>query len=207
LVDTPVPSRPPDPDGLADEFDDLPLDEVLTRVSQHSLPGLGRHTPVPDDDERVSRDVLVPPPTVPGLPPSDFERTTLTGEQLADPISQVRNRFAAGDYSGALVVAEGMLEENPEHEEALEYAESCREMVRQVYLHRLGGGAKPLRIMMDQDQLKWLTLDHRTGFLLSRIDGETTVNELLDVSGMPALDALRILYELMQQEVLEIVER
>jgi hypothetical protein len=37
------------------------------------------------------------------------------------------------------------------------------------------------------------TLDHRAGFLLSRIDGSTTVEELLDLAPIPRLDALRLL--------------
>ena len=36
-------------------------------------------------------------------------------------------------------------------------------------------------------------LDPRAAFLLSRIDGCMTVDDLLDVSGMPRLEAMRVL--------------
>ena len=35
------------------------------------------------------------------------------------------------------------------------------------------------------------TLEPRSAFLLSRIDGSMTVEDVLDVSGMPRLEALR----------------
>jgi hypothetical protein len=44
--------------------------------------------------------------------------------------------------------------------------------------------------------LRWLGLDHRAGFLLSRIDGHASLDEVLDVSGMPRLEALRTLVDL-----------
>ena len=75
-----------------------------------------------------------------------------------------------------------------------------------MYVTRLGDGSKALRLAVSVEELRWLTLDHRTGFLLSRIDGETTVDELLDLSGMPSLDTIRALFELVQQGVLEVVD-
>jgi hypothetical protein len=37
---------------------------------------------------------------------------------------------------------------------------------------------------------------------LSHIDGSCSLEQILDVSGMPTLDALRILFELVQQRVI-----
>ena len=47
-----------------------------------------------------------------------------------------------------------------------------------------------------------LHLDHRAGFLLSCIDGMSSIDDILDVSGMRELDALRILFELVQENVI-----
>jgi hypothetical protein len=52
---------------------------------------------------------------------------------------------------------------------------------------------------LGDSQLRWLGLDHRSGFLLSRIDGLSTVDELLDVCGMPRLEALKTLSELLER--------
>jgi CRP-like cAMP-binding protein len=40
------------------------------------------------------------------------------------------------------------------------------------------------------------SLDSRSAFLLSRIDGTTNADDLLDVSGMPRLEAVRVLAKL-----------
>jgi hypothetical protein len=58
-----------------------------------------------------------------------------------------------------------------------------------------------VRVAVPSDQIRWLSLDHRAGFVLSLIDGSSTVEELLDISGMNRLDALRILYTLYDQRV------
>jgi hypothetical protein len=40
--------------------------------------------------------------------------------------------------------------------------------------------------------------------MLSMIDGASTIGELLDISGMPRLDALRILSHLLEQRVIRL---
>jgi hypothetical protein len=52
--------------------------------------------------------------------------------------------------------------------------------------------------------VRWLSLDHRAGFVLSCVDGYSSIDEILDVSGMPPLDALRVLYELLQQRIIAV---
>jgi hypothetical protein len=106
-----------------------------------------------------------------------------------------------GDFTGALVVAESLLETDPHNEDARRYAQSCREILTQMYAARLGPMDQVVSVTVPADQITWLSLDHRAGFMLSLIDGISTVEEILDISGMPRLDALRILYTLVQQSV------
>ena len=47
-------------------------------------------------------------------------------------------------------------------------------------------------------QLAKLGLDHRAGFVLSMIDGATAIETLIDMSGLPRVDVLRILDEVVQ---------
>ena len=119
-----------------------------------------------------------------------------------DPIQDMRERFSLGDYSGALVVAESILEEDPENAEALDCSEQCRRVLEQMYTARIGPLDRVPFIAVPQEQLRWLNIDHRAGFVLSHVDGNCSLEQILDVSGMPALDALRILYELLQQRVI-----
>jgi hypothetical protein len=70
-----------------------------------------------------------------------------------------------------------------------------------MYAARLGPLSRRPSVLVARAQLRWLSLDHRAGFVLSLIDGTSTLDMILDLSGMPRLDALRILLELVQQKV------
>lgn len=133
-------------------------------------------------------------------PPAAFREVAPTASAIAD----MKDRYAMGDFSGALVIAEKLLETNPEDLEAPRYAQSCRDVLTQMYSARLGSLDQRVEVAVPSDQIRWLTLDHRAGFLLSLIDGGITVDQILDISGMPRLDALRIMYQLLDQRVISL---
>lgn len=135
-------------------------------------------------------------PIIPVAPPPK------SSAKNVDPIQDMRERFSLGDYSGALVVAESILEEDPNNAEALKCTESCRKVLEQMYTARIGPLERVPFIAVPPEQLRWLNIDHRAGFVLSHVDGNCSLEQILDVSGMPTLDALRILYELLQQRVI-----
>jgi hypothetical protein len=136
--------------------------------------------------------------------PSAPELSRESQPAVADPTVEMQERFALGDYSGALVMAESMLDENPTHVEAREYAESCRSVLQQMYTARIGPLDRVPIVEVAPDQLRWLSIDHRTGFILSLVDGVSSLEMILDVSGMPPLDALRMLFELVQQRIISV---
>ncbi len=95
--------------------------------------------------------------------------------------------------------------------EAFELAERAMEMARgdqlteqhqrvlvQAYELAIGPLEQPVRHGSAP-----ATLDPRTAFLLSRIDGMMSVDELLEISGMPRFEALRLLAQLVRQGVVE----
>jgi hypothetical protein len=93
-------------------------------------------------------------------------------------------RLAASDYAGTLTAAEALLVHHPLHHDALECAAIARSIV--VGLQGL------------------LALDFRAGFLLSRIDKRASFAEIVEASGLPELDALRILSELYLQRIIAV---
>jgi hypothetical protein len=121
----------------------------------------------------------------------------------ADPaVLEMKDRYAMGDFTGALVIAESIIETNPEDLEAPRYAQNCRDVLIQMYSARLGSLTQHVHVAVPGDQIRWLTLDHRAGFLLSLVDGNSSIEEILDISGMTRLDALRIMYQLLDQRVI-----
>jgi hypothetical protein len=115
---------------------------------------------------------------------------------------EMNDRMSLGDYTGALDIAEKLLLLDPDNEDALACAENCRGVLKQMYTARIGQLDRVPIVMVPRDQLRWLSIDHRAGFVLSLIDGVSSAEMILDVSGMPELDALRILSELVQQRII-----
>jgi hypothetical protein len=116
-------------------------------------------------------------------------------------LKDLEDRYAVGDFTGALVIAESLLESSPGDAEAKRYAQSCREVLTQMYAARIGPLDQVVSVAITAEQIRWLSLDHRAGFLLSLVDGISTVEEILDMSGMTRLEALRLMYTLTQQNV------
>jgi hypothetical protein len=125
-------------------------------------------------------------------------------EKESDPRSEMRERFALGDYSGALAMAESLLEENATDAEAREYAESCQAVLYEMYAAKIGPLTRVPVVEVARDQLRWLSIDHRAGFMLSLVDGVSSLEMILDVSGMPSQEALRILHQLVEQRIISL---
>jgi len=119
--------------------------------------------------------------------------------------AEMRARLALGDFTGALDLAEQITSaraDDPLDHEARRCAEGCRATLIRMYHARIGPLDRVPVVIVPPDQLRWLSLDHRAGFVLSHVDGASTLEEILDVSGMPALHALRILAELVTKRVI-----
>ncbi len=51
--------------------------------------------------------------------------------------------------------------------------------------------------VLGADEARVLPMDHRAGFILSLVDGDSGVETIVDVSGMPREDVLHILQQLL----------
>lgn len=125
-------------------------------------------------------------------------------EPTDDLAAEMTDRFALGDFSGALRAAELLLGQIANHSLARQVAESSREQLERLFLGRLGSVSAIPKVAVPESEVRWLGLDHRAGFLLSRVDGHTSVEDVLDMSGMPRMEALKILVELLDSGVIRL---
>ncbi len=195
---------------------------------EHSEPGAGSPTPEGSEGEQApdgrdgwqvarSSGTIPPPPRPKSEPPSRRRATSESTESLRlvsahsrpapahppDLAADMNDRFALDDFSGALRAAELLLGQTPSDVEAAQVAATSRERLVQFYLARLGGLDSILGLKVEGAEVRWLGLDHRAGFLLSLVDGTTTVEEVVDLSGMPRHEALRLLAELLDGGAVE----
>ncbi len=180
-------------DPLALDISEMELNRPDTYLTPTEPPEIATSfkttaAPAADDPQRDTEADTLSVITLP--PDEDSSRPTM------------KDRYAIGDFSGALEIAESLLSTDPSDLEAQRYATSCRDVLTQMYLSRLGGLDQVISVVLSPEELRWLNLDHRAGFLLSLVDGVSTIEELLDISGMTRLDALRILAALREQRAI-----
>jgi hypothetical protein len=189
-ADMEIATRPPpadspgqDPEveiGSSPKLVDLDLDEI-DRIEHEA------------EEEEQGAETLPRPMPAPAL------------DEPAKPRSrEMSDRMSLGDYSGALGIAEKILADDPDDDAAKACAESCRTVLRQMYQTRIGPLDRVPVVMVPRDQLRWLSIDHKAGFVLSLVDGVSNLEMIIDVSGMPELDTLRILSELAQQRIISL---
>jgi hypothetical protein len=119
-----------------------------------------------------------------------------------DLVGEMRDAFSSGDYGGALSIADRILAAEPSQTLARALRADCCAALEDVYAFRLGAMDRvPMvaRVPAPTDAL--FAREHRAGFLLSLVDGVSTLEAIVDVCGMPKVDALRILNDLAQRGI------
>ncbi len=113
--------------------------------------------------------------------------------------------MALDDFSGALELVNKVLALHPEHARAQSIKATCEQNLLQMYESRLGGMARRPRVVLSPDEVIWLNLDPRAGFVLAQIDGTVSFEDLYAICGLTHLDTARILSQLLDEGVIEAV--
>ena len=139
----------------------------------------------------------------PSIPPPDAPVAGAAGEASDDLIHrEIADCFALGDYARSLSAAELQLGLNPDDESAQQYAANSRARLETRYTTRIGSLDYVFNLAVPVSKVKWLGLDPQAAFLLSLVDGQTTVAEVLDICQMSRLQALRVFTELLDAKAI-----
>ena len=137
-------------------------------------------------------------PTVPPPPEQDVDETqpfriptsgVIRVSALRDVVLQ---KYRSGEFSAALAAAELTLTAEPTNDEVLAIAESCRIRLCRLLANELGTARVP-RLAIDPAAVEQLTAGPMGAFVISRIDGVSTVEEVVDACGLPAHQTLDVL--------------
>jgi hypothetical protein len=158
--------------------------------SQTMPAGVGR-MPETGEMAHVVRARAAPPPA----PPQESEEGLL---------AEARDRLAFDDYSGAMGVLDRLLADQPKHPEALKLKGLCEQQLLSMLESKLGDTARKPKLRLRLDEVIWLNLDHRAGFILSQVDGDMSIEDLYSLSGMSRLDTARILVQLVEERVISL---
>ena len=141
-------------------------------------------------------------PLVPEAGPEPRPALGMPRSEVEVWMEGARELFALGDFSGSLEMIEKILRVDPTHGEARAYLAQNESTLTAMYESKLGPQATVPRLAIKPEEVMWLNLDHRAGFLLAQIDGDISFEDLFALSGLPRLDTARILAALLQEGVI-----
>jgi hypothetical protein len=159
----------------------------------------------PEAQRRSRPDVLEPIVDEPPEERRPRRRTSRPPRASAAPVdrrTQMRERLELGDYSGALAAAEEISKSGDEDEEVKRIDAECRRVLIGMYESRIGSFARAPAVVVSPQELVWRSLDATAGFVLSRIDGTSTFEDIVDVSGLSRFETCRILNQLLQDGII-----
>jgi hypothetical protein len=138
-----------------------------------------------------------------------IHKEALPVEALADDETEVwmrgaRELVALNDFSGALELLGKILIRKPNDRDALSMHELCEHNLTLMYESKLGAMEARPSVAIAPDEIIWLSLDPRAGFVLAQIDGEVSFEDLYAICGLKRLDTARILCELLEQGVVSV---
>lgn len=154
-----------------------------------------------DSDNNRAAESLVPPFTA-EVATFEPEEAKPTDELDVEPmvpdveilLRDAREHEASGNLEDALRHAEEALKRDPEQPEAQELSSSIRRRLAALYRDELEPVARVPFLRATDASILELSLDPIGGFLISQIDGEITIEELLTILG--TFDEFRVLSSL-----------
>ncbi|MCP3142483.1 tetratricopeptide repeat protein [Pyxidicoccus xibeiensis] len=106
------------------------------------------------------------------------------------------------DHSGAVDLLFKAQELAPGDPRVEALRQRSERMLMAMLESKLGDLGRIPRVRLQPDDIIWLNLDHRAGFVLAQIDGSVTYEDLFALSGMTRLDTARILAQLLDEGVI-----
>ncbi|HUH00482.1 MAG TPA: hypothetical protein VML75_00725 [Kofleriaceae bacterium] len=119
-------------------------------------------------------------------------------------IDRARLELDRGKTEVAVTALELALGEQPDSAVAQKLIHRHKDLLTEIYQMYLGNMGSIPTLAVPMHELSAKRLDSRAVFLLSRIDGTFTFEEILDMSGMSSLEAYRHLAKLLLEGILEV---
>jgi tetratricopeptide (TPR) repeat protein len=123
------------------------------------------------------------------------------GPSMADT---AQAHLDSGEWLEALEALNAHTEKCPEDLDAHARLELLRSHLHATNRLRVGDGAGIPRVALGPDQVLRFNLPANAGFVLSMIDGHTSVSDLVALTGMDPFDALHVFTRLLDAGIVEV---
>lgn len=122
--------------------------------------------------------------------------------EVSTLLAGARDLMDLDDHTGAMELIDKAQAIAPDDPEVQRLRERSERTLLAMFESKLGSLESTPRVMLKDDEIIWLNLDHRAGFVLAQIDGTVTYEDLFAVSGMSRIDTARILAQLVDEGVI-----
>ncbi len=178
--------------GGDDLTDDEPTRDRGSLYEREDREGFGEYAE--DEPTRDRRSIAKP-----AVLDADTE-----SEALLDPrkgLARAKEFFAAGRHTESLRICELIENGLPGNADVEDLVEENREMLEFIYMEKLGDLSAVPRVDLGGGEIRDLRMDHKTAFLLTRIDGMLTLEDVLSIAGMTRLETARMLVDAMEKGI------
>jgi hypothetical protein len=125
-------------------------------------------------------------------------------QQLDVLLKGVDDLLSLDDHSSALEILETCEKMAPAHPEIEKRRRRSEAVLETMLQSKLGPPSAQPRRKLNDDEIIWLNLDHRAGFVLAQIDGVVSFDDLYALSGMSRIDTAKILVQLLEEGAISI---
>jgi tetratricopeptide (TPR) repeat protein len=167
------------------------------RTAWDAGPSLGDTITLEDDVQEQRFDAAHSDPNLPR--PEVPEDARYQSKLL---LQEAKAAAARGDFTGAVEYCDRLISLDPGSSEGRELREESANTLVGMYESQLGGRHGIPEIVAGHEDIIWLGLDNRAGFVLAQIDGQVSYDDLYAICGMSRLDTSRILAQLVGQKVI-----
>ncbi|MCG8421997.1 MAG: hypothetical protein MJE77_29090 [Proteobacteria bacterium] len=192
-----LPDRDLHDNGLADNVEDIELGGY--DGSSPAIPAVGFAQPASLEGE--TRALLADLDA--GAVSGESERDRLR-RRLTTLLERAASEHQDGNDRVAVLALNLAMADDPDSAITQKLMQLHRDAMYDIFQSYLGDAGAVPTMAMDLNQLGGENIDNRAAFLMSRVDGMLTVDELLDVSGMPRLEAYRHLSMLVIKGILKL---
>lgn len=150
-------------------------------------------------EERAKPKPVPRPPPAPQPAAQRPAQAEGPARELERLLQGVKDMLALDDHTSALELVQRAEKLAPGDERVAAARQRCERTLLAMLESRLGDMRRKPRVKLRPDEIIWLKLDHRAGFVLAQIDGMVSYEDLFVISGMSRLDTARILVQLIEQ--------
>ena len=139
-----------------------------------------------------------------GFDAGEIELSEVVGEADVGLLAEALELFRRGESQESLEMFETLARENPHRMEIQGYLELVRSHLFEYYRERAPDPSTVLKVAITPKEMMRFNLPANAGFVLSMVDGSTSVNEILALSGMDPFEAVRVVNKLLEVGIVEV---